>query len=252
MILDDILRVTTARVASLSEPSLGTRRPQERRSLAAAIRSRGKSPVIIGEIKPASPSSGVIRLVPNVSRLAMAYTAGGCRGLSVLTEPDFFGGSLPLLAEARAACPLPVLRKDFIIDPRQIAESAAAGADAILLIALLLGDRLAAMVREAQLFGLEPLVEVHTEAEADAACNTGAAMIGVNNRDLTTMKVSMETISRIGPILQDERRLVVAMSGYRTVAQVRDARPFCDAVLVGTALMASPDPEALARRLACA
>ena len=252
MILDDIMRVTAERVASLPENPRSAERTRKGRSLAEAIRSRGKGPAIIGEIKPASPSSGVIRLVPNVSRLAAAYTAGGCRGLSVLTEPDYFGGSLALLAEARAACPLPVLRKDFIIDPRQIAESAATGADAVLLIALLLGDHLEEMVREAEIFGLEPLVEVHTEAEAVAACNTDAAMIGVNNRNLTTMKVSMATISRLGPMIRDEGRLVVAMSGYRTVSQVRDASPFCDAILVGTALMASPDPEAFARRLACA
>ena len=253
MTLDAILRAAAERAGTLQAGLGDTRDTGEHRSLAGAILSRQAGvPAIIGEIKPSSPTTGPIRPVSDATHLASAFTRGGCRGLSVLTEPAFFGGSLSLHAGVRAASPLPVLRKDFIIDSRQVAESVAAGADALLLIAGILGDRLDGMVRKCLASGIEPLVEVHTKAEAEVACTTGATLVGVNNRDLATMTLSMETVPRLAPMLREEGRLVIAMSGYGSPQQVRDLSPYCDAVLVGTALMKAPDPETLARRLSCA
>jgi indole-3-glycerol phosphate synthase len=224
-----------------------TRRP--RRPFGDALAAGG--PQIIAEFKRRSPSRGVIREDLQIVHVAHAYQQGGATALSVLTEPEWFGGSLEDLKQARAATRLPVLRKDFIVDEYQVWESWHAEADAVLLIVAALSDaqlaRLLAVVAEA---GLEALVEVHDRRELERALGAGARVVGVNNRDLRTLAVSLETSLALAPAIPDEV-VAVAESGIRTGADLRMLRNAgFDAFLVGEQLMAAPEPgEALARLL---
>jgi indole-3-glycerol phosphate synthase len=241
MILDNILEATRERVRGLEGRSLPLP-SREPRSLPSAIsRARGKN-AVIAELKFASPSKGQIRSPVFPERLASDLVSGGCCALSVLTEPRFFGGSPESLARVRAAVGVPVLRKDFIIDPLQLEETASLGADAVLLIASVLGDRLPPFVERAKALGIEPLVEVHTREEASAALRTGAGLIGVNNRDLRTMETDLATTLALGPVLRKAGRAVVSASGILTPGHIRMLRPACDAFLIGTSLMESADP----------
>lgn len=219
-----------------------------RRSLATALDTPGIS--VIAEIKRASPSKGDIRPRLDVARIAAAYEAAGAAAISVLTEERHFRGSLEDLRTARGACNLPLLRKDFIIDPYQVWEAAAAGADAVLLIvAALSRDELDALQREAAAAGLECLVETHSPPELETALAIGARVVGINNRDLKTFNVTLQTtLDMIG--LVPEGVLVVSESGIATSDDVaRLARAGVGAVLVGETLMRSDDPGAGLRRL---
>jgi indole-3-glycerol phosphate synthase len=217
----------------------------KRRDFVAALRKpKSGSVALIAEVKKASPSAGVICKDFDPVRIAKEYETAGASCLSVLTDEKFFQGSLEHLRQIRAAVKLPLLRKDFIIDQRQILEAIEWGADAILLIVAILDDaRLKRFHTLATEAGLAALVEVHDEAELDRALAAGATLIGVNNRDLKTFKVDLATTERLAAKLFSLRGtryapLLVAESGIHTRADVERLRR-CDtrAILVGESLM---------------
>ena len=217
------------------------------RGFANAIRTRiaeGR-PAVIAEIKRASPSKGVLRQAFDPAAIAASYARAGATCLSVLTDRPFFQGAPEFLVEARAAAPMPALRKELIVDEYQVAESRALGADAILLIVAALDDaRLAALESCAVAYGLDVLVEVHDAAELDRALKLATPLIGINNRNLRTFNVSLHTTIELLPRIPADR-IVVTESGIvaqRDVAQMR--RHGVHAFLVGEAFMRAPDPGA--------
>ena len=222
-----------------------------RRSLIAALRRpAGEAVRVLAEVKRASPSAGPIRPGADPAAIAREYAGAGAAAISVLTDREFFDGDLAFLAPCRAAVGVPLLRKDFLIDPLQITEAREAGADAVLLIvAALAPDALAAMLREARAQGLDALVEVHSLAELDVALEAGAALVGVNHRDLRTFAIDMtltEQIARRVPA----GTVLVGESGIRSAADVRrlgDAG--AHAVLVGEHLMRAASPGDALREL---
>ena len=237
---------------------LGELRPQE---LAAGV-ARAPAPRdvrsifarpglhLIAELKRSSPSAGIIATAGDdlVAR-ARAYEAGGAAAISVLCEPHWFSGSVADLRAVADAVAIPVLAKEFVVDRRQLALLRGAGADLVLLLAVLLpGRRLRAFVAEALDLGLEPLVEAHDERELEAALATDARVIGINNRDLRTLDVDPERASRLRALVPDDR-LAVAESGVRSPATIATWRANgYDAALVGEALMRAPDPTAAPAR----
>jgi serine O-acetyltransferase len=219
-----------------------------RRSFRKALEAPGIA--VIAECKQASPSAGVI--VPDYDpvRLAQAYQRGGARALSVLTDRCHFQGSLQDLIDARAAVALPVLRKDFLLTPYHLYQSAAAGADAVLLIVSFLRDwELAEMAKTARELGLDALVEVHNEVEVARALDVGAEIIGINNRNLDRMTTKVENSLRLAPLVPDDK-LLVAESGIKTREEVRRLEDAgFDAVLVGHSLLKQTDQEQAVREL---
>lgn len=207
-------------------------------------------PAVIAEIKKASPSKGVIRANFDPAAIAASYARAGAACLSVLTDADFFHGHEDALAQARAACELPVLRKDFIVDEYQVHEARAIGADAILLIVAALDDaHLLHLSLLAAELDLDVLVEVHDEAELERALDIPATLIGVNNRNLRTFETSLDTTLRLRPAV-DYDRTIVAESGIRTREDVRALRDVgIGAFLVGEAFMRADDPGAELARL---
>ncbi len=217
---------------------------------------------VIAEHKRRSPSAGPIREDLELQDVVGAYERGGASALSILTEGPSFGGSLDDLRAARATVGLPLLRKDFIVDPYQVHESFAAGADAILLIvAALAPAQLSALLREAQELGLSALVEVHDANELEVALNSGPTappVIGINNRDLRTLEVDTGRTFELLPLIRDPDRpparphaLVVSESGFSRPNQLDElARAGLDGVLIGEALMRSADIETACRELA--
>jgi indole-3-glycerol phosphate synthase len=205
---------------------------------------------LVAEHKRRSPSAGVIRDGSALEDVVGAYERGGAAALSILTEGPSFGGSLDDLRAARAASTLPILRKDFIVDPYQLHESLAAGADAVLLIVAALDrEQLAALYAESGALGLAALVEVHDEPELERAVELGAAVIGINNRDLTTLEVDPERTFALASLVP-AGTVTVSESGLRTREQLeRVAAAGIDAVLIGESLMRSPDLEAACRAL---
>jgi len=204
---------------------------------------------IIAEIKGASPSEGAIRETFDPIALAHAYEAGGAAALSVLTDAPYFHGSWAHLDAVARASRLPVLCKEFIIDAYQIDEARAAGASAVLLIVAILQQRqLRDYLTYARDRGLAALVEVHTAEEVATALEAGADIIGINNRDLHTFQVDLDTTLRLRPLLP-AGILTVSESGIATPQDIARLRLHVDAVLVGTALMRSPDPAAAVRTL---
>ena len=206
---------------------------------------------VIAEMKRRSPSAGVIRDPYEPAEVAKAYERGGAAALSVLTEPDWFAGSLEDLSRARAAVALPVLRKDFIFDRYQVAEARAAGADAVLLIAdALTADGLRDLAEYALSFGMEPLVEVFTAAVVPAALESGAELIGINTRNLRTLEMNPDNVAALSSIIPEDR-LIVAESGIKSAEDVRRlARHRVSAVLVGESILKQRDLEAGVRELA--
>jgi len=205
---------------------------------------------IIAEVKRASPSRGRLNAGLDVAKLVGAYARGGAAAISVLTEPKFFEGSLVDLAKARRATELPLLRKDFIIDPYQVYEARVAGADALLLIASILPDaRLRELLELARSLGMAVLVEVHTAADTDKALAAGADIVGINNRDLTDFSIDLAVTMNLRPLIP-AGVIVVSESGIRSaddIARLESAG--INAVLVGEALTCNPDPECKIREL---
>ncbi len=208
---------------------------------------------VVAEVKAASPSAGVLRDGLDPAGLARAYARGGACALSVLTDLRFFRGAPAHLQAARAATELPVLRKDFTLHPYHVYEARAMGADAVLLIAAALPhEELAALVRLARHLGMAALVEVHTEEEVDRALAAGARVVGINNRDLNTFHVDLGTTLRLRPRIPDSVQ-VVSESGIETAEDVRRLwGAGVRAVLVGSSLVRSPDPQAKLRELVLA
>jgi len=198
---------------------------------------------VIAEVKRASPSAGVIREDFRPAEIASSYEQAGAACLSVLTDRKYFQGCEDFLVEAREACSLPVLRKDFMVHPWQIFESRAIGADCILLIAAVLErDRLQELDGLARDIGLDVLVEVHDESELENALTTNAALVGVNNRDLHTFTTDLSTSERLCPLVP-KQRTVVTESGIHTPENVQRMRKAgINAFLVGEAFMRSKDP----------
>jgi indole-3-glycerol phosphate synthase len=209
-----------------------------------------QGPAIIAEIKKASPSAGVIREDFHPGAIASSYQSGGAACLSVLTDKDFFQGDARFLQEARNACSLPVLRKDFIIDPWQVLESRVMGADCILLIASALEQALMQeLLQLARETGMDVLIEVHDKAEMERALQLDHDLIGVNNRNLNTFETSLATSERLKKMLTAEQ-LLVTESGIRTAADVkRMQRSGINAYLVGEAFMREKDPGVALKRM---
>lgn len=243
MFLDDVTASARLRASALpprAEGSLEACPPA--RSLQSAIRDCSDRRAIIAEIKPVSPAHGRLRQVDDPGAMAIELAGAGACAISVLTEPVYFGGRPESIGLVRAAVEVPVLRKDFIVDERQLGETRALGGDAVLLIARVLGDRLGGFVNLARDVGLEPLVEVQTEHEAELALATDTALIGVNNRDLGTLRVDLSTTARIAPRLREAGATVISMSGVISASDLRRLVPDCDAFLIGSSLMRAPSP----------
>ncbi|MEA2147119.1 MAG: indole-3-glycerol phosphate synthase [Solirubrobacteraceae bacterium] len=259
-VLDEIVATTREEVARRREqvPEADLARAGAERAMrgdfrpfAAALIRPGLS--VIAEHKRRSPSAGPIREDVELEDVVGAYERAGAAVLSVLTEGPNFGGQLADLGRARAASTLPILRKDFIVDSYQLAEAQAVGADAVLLIvAALQPDELERLEGEAIARGLATLVEVHNAGELQTATEIGAPIIGINNRDLTTLAVDPATTFELLPRVP-QGTIVVAESGFRDRAELdRLAEAGVDAVLIGEALMRSPDIEAACRALTAA
>jgi indole-3-glycerol phosphate synthase len=251
-VLDRILADTRARVQARKRerplPDGESARPTDARSLSAALSTPEIG--VIAEFKRRSPSAGELRRDADLQEMLAAYAGGGAVAVSILTEEPNFGGSLDDLRAARAACELPLLRKDFVVDPYQLHEAVAAGADAVLLIvAALAPSALASLREQAYALGLEALVEVHDEREAEVALAAGAQIVGINNRDLRDFSVDVGRTERLMAALPDDV-LVVSESGISGPEQLRRLHE-CGvrAVLVGEALMRAADPAAALRSL---
>lgn len=217
---------------------------------ALAARIASGQPGVIAEVKKASPSKGVIRADFDPAAIARSYAAAGAACLSVLTDIDFFQGSDTYLQQARAACGLPVLRKDFVIDPYQIYEARVLGADCVLLIAAALDDtRLSEFAFLAAELGMDVLVEVHDLDELERALPVPARLLGINNRNLKTFEVSLQTTLDLKAAASADR-LLVTESGILTRADVACMREAgVHAFLVGEAFMRQPDPGAALQEL---
>jgi indole-3-glycerol phosphate synthase/phosphoribosylanthranilate isomerase len=236
-----------ARLDGVSLEALRGRAAPTRRSLRAALARPGARFVM--EVKRASPSEGTLREAADPAALARAYT-GAADAVSVLTDTPFFGGSLADLEAVRAAFSGPVLAKDFIVDLRQVPEARIHGADAVLVMLSVLGDdEASAVIAEAKRLGMDALVEAHSEEEVRRAVDLGAAIIGINNRDLKTLKVDLATTERLAGLVPHDR-LVVAESGISGRADVERLAAYADAFLVGSALMKAEAPGLAARELA--
>ena len=227
---------------------IGVTKAEPVRNFAAALTRDALN--VIAELKKASPSRGVLREDFDPKALALQFERAGAVALSVLTEEGFFQGSLKDMRAARAACALPVLRKDFIVDPWQVWEARATNADSFLLMVAILPDRaLRELLALGHELGIEPLVEVHTREELSRALEARARIVGVNNRDLRNMEVRLETSLELIEAVPDEC-IAVSESGIRSPADlVRLRSAGFDAFLIGEHLMGSPDPAAALQHL---
>ncbi len=250
MILEEIVAHKRQEVArrkdglSLAEMEREIAKMPPCRALAGALRrANGSGIALIAEIKRASPSRGVIREAFDPVDLACRYTQAGAAAISVLTDEKFFGGKLEFVAAVRKATTLPVLRKDFIVDPYQIYESRFCGSDAILLIVAVLSDRELRRYQElARELGLSCLVEVHTREEIARALDSGADIIGINNRDLRTFQTDLKTTFSLRLYITDPRVAVVSESGISQRSHMLALqKQGVDGALVGEAIMRSAD-----------
>jgi indole-3-glycerol phosphate synthase len=255
MILDDIVARKKERLIELKRKSIQAELEKAAtlasipRDFTAALEHGGK-PAVIAEIKKASPSAGEIRANLEVAEIAASYERAGAAAISVITEEDFFQGKLGYLTEVKTAVSLPILCKDFIIDPIQVVAARAAGADALLLIAAILEQsyllELLAMARD---LSMACLVEIHNEEEMERVLTTDARIIGINNRNLRTFQVSLDTTFKLRPSIPSDR-LVVSESGIQEQSDLQSlASAAVDAVLVGTSLMRAEDPGQKLREL---
>lgn len=245
--LDQVMRRVP--IEQLRSKALAVPAPPPERSFSAALRRHDRVN-IIAEIKHRSPSKGIICQDFDPVRIAASYSSGGAAALSILCEEDFFGGSLADLEAVRCRVDLPLLRKDFVFDSYQLYESRASGADAVLLIVAILGDQLlATLIELAKQLGIDPLVEVHSSNEMERAARAGAAIIGVNNRDLTTFKVALDTSLRL-KAQAPAGSIMVSESGINTGADIRRLKSAgFNAFLVGEHLMRARNPGEALRNL---
>ncbi len=257
MILDEIvasnLRLLEERKRQLPLPELEKIVLSSSKPLDFAAALSGKGMHLIAEVKKASPSRGVINSDFDPVEVAKIYAVSGASAISVLTEPRYFEGSLGCLQRIRNTPELgrmPLLRKDFLTDPYQVYESRVYGADSILLIvAILTPQNLRDLINLSYNLGMSPLVEVHNEKEVEIALDSGARIIGINNRDLTTFTVDIGTTERLRPLIPPDR-IVVSESGIRTREDIEKLKGLnVNAVLIGEALMAAPDIKAKIREL---
>jgi indole-3-glycerol phosphate synthase len=247
-VLNEILDSVRADLAARQTDTPLERLKEKARGAASSPRDvmtvlKGEDVAVIAEVKRASPSKGSLAAIPDPAALAREYEAGGASVISVLTEPHFFGGSLADLAAVRQCVTVPVLRKDFVISSYQLWEARAYGADMVLLIvAALEQNALVSLVERAMSIGLVPLVEVHTDAEVVRAADAGAKIIGVNARDMATLKVDQTVFGRLAPLIPTDI-IKVAESG---ISGPRDllacAAAGANAVLVGESLVTDKDP----------
>jgi indole-3-glycerol phosphate synthase len=254
-VLDDIVRRTRERIAGrpqdveqMRSVAFGASRFRPSHAFAQAL--RGDRTNIIAEIKAASPSAGTIVENPDVEAIAREYREGGAAAISIVAEPDFFLGSRQWMGRAARASGLPVIMKDFVVDASQIYAGVAAGADAVLLLASLLDARqLRQFIELLEEFGCDALVEVHDEEELQRAVDSGAALIGVNNRDLRTFKIDLATSENLAAQIPDDV-IKVAESGISTHADVERLRAAgFHAFLVGESLLRQNDRAAAVRSL---
>jgi indole-3-glycerol phosphate synthase len=240
------------RAAQLAPRAADLRRLSDSTPLPPSFEAALRRPdvAVIAEVKRASPSKGAINLGIRAGVHAAAYAAGGAAALSILTEPERFGGSLDDLADARLHVTVPLLRKDFIVDPLQIIEAHVAGASAVLLIVRGLSPgRLRDLYDAATDLSLSAIVEIRDEDELERALDLGAGIIGVNNRNLETLEVDATTAPRLIPLIPPDV-VAVSESGVRGPSEVHAAAASgADAVLVGSTLSAAPDPTAAVREL---
>ena len=234
---------TSKRSLPVEELKKMTKKQPPPLDLASAL--SGDDVKLIAEIKKASPSRGVIRHDFNPVEIAQLYAANGAAAISVLTETDHFKGSLVYLEEIKDALgdsKIPLLRKDFIFDPYQIYQSRAYGADSLLLIVVILKpDELKELLSLSHKLGMKCLVEVHNEAELEVALGSGAKIIGINNRDLTTFEVDLNATERLKPLIPSDR-IVVSESGIKSSGDMAKLRKWgVNAALIGEALMSAPD-----------
>jgi indole-3-glycerol phosphate synthase len=244
----------SARVpAHVLRSRLGSAEPAGR--LERALRRGGaRQPIrLLCEIKRASPSKGVLRADVDPVAMARLFERAGAAAISIVTEPDHFGGDPEWVDRVRPEVRLPILLKDFVLDSYQILDAASRGADAVLLLAALLSDvQLQRLITEARLLGLDTLVEVHDAAELQRSLRAGATIVGINNRDLRTFAVDLETSIRLLPHVPPYAT-AVAESGLSTPADLERLRSTrCDAALMGEVFMTSPDPAATLAALAAA
>lgn len=251
---DILIKILQRKQEEISERSAHTSIDQLKGMASSADQPRGfihaitdkvqrKQPAVIAEIKKASPSKGVLRENFNPAEIAESYARNGAACLSVLTDQDFFQGHETFLQQARSACSLPVIRKDFIIDPYQVVEARAINADCILLIVAALDDtRLNELLALSTDLNMDVLMEVHDEEEMERALNTGATLIGINNRNLRTFETSLETSIRMLDMVPDDK-ILVTESGIHTH---EDVKYMLDnnihAFLVGEAFMRAEQP----------
>lgn len=222
-------------------------RPFKKRFFETSLKEPGLA--VIAEVKRKSPSEGIIGEIPSAADLAILYAEGGAAAISVLTDGPSFGGSLADLEAVREKSPLPLLRKDFTIDPIQIAEAAASGANAVLIIVAAVKDKTKALIQEAERMGMEALVEVTNEEELTIAVAADARIIGVNNRDLKTFKVDIQTALKLKSFMPDYVASVAAsgIKGPEDAKKMREAG--YDAILVGQSIVESNDPRSYIKQL---
>lgn len=250
--LDDLVGSTRARVAEARSKITEDALEQRIASIPAALdfpaSLRRPEVALVAEIKRATPSQGPLDLDLDAERLALSYARAGAAAISVLTEPTYFKGSLADLEAARVVS-VPLLRKDFVLDPFQLLEARAAGADAVLLIVRVVGDDLGRLLQQAGALGMQALVEVFREDELELALAAGATVVGVNHRDLETFEVDPQRTLKLAPSIPQEVT-VVAASGVSARVEVEElAAAGVHAVLVGQSLVTAPDPEAKLREL---
>ncbi len=251
--LSDILESTRRRVdaakAEVNEDTLEDRIASRSAAQDFTAPLQADDVTVIAEIKRATPAKGTLVADLDVARIGAAYKEGGAAAISVLTEPEFFKGSLDDL-EVATGTDLPVLRKDFVIDPYQLLDARAAGADSVLMIVRILDEpSLRSLVKISRSLGMEPLVEVHTKEELDRALEVEALVIGVNHRDLDTFDVDPERTEKLAPHVPPEI-VLVGLSGVSTRQEVEALGAVgARAVLVGESLVTAPDPIVKLREL---